>query len=103
MPRFRALKGAKLNMQTVKSFGVASVAKTFTIIWAIFGVLTIPITWITNRTTSGSPALDLSWFSPFHLLLIIGIAALLGLFYGAVGAVVYNLVARWTGGIKVEL
>ena len=93
-------------MQTVKSFGVMSVAKTFTIISAIFGVLAIPVGLITERTTSGSVAPEVSWqayLTPMHLVIIIGTAAVLGFLYGAIGALVYNLVARWTGGIQVEL
>jgi len=91
-------------MQTVKSFGVVSVAKTFAIIGAIFGVLAIPTAWITERTSSA--ASDWSWqvyLNPLHLLIIIGTAAVLGFFYGAIGAAVYNLVARWSGGIQIEL
>lgn len=91
-------------MQTVKSFGVLSVAKTFAIIGALFGVLAIPISWITMHA-AGAPD-DTSWhvvLTPIHLLMIIGTDAVVGLFYGAVGAAVYNLVARWTGGIQLEL
>jgi membrane protease YdiL (CAAX protease family) len=83
-------------MQTVKSFGVLSVVKTFGIIGAVFGLLAIPIGAIAAKG-------DTSFFQPLHLPVLIGSGALLGFIYGAVGAVVYNLVARWTGGIEVEL
>lgn len=90
-------------MPAIKSLGVASVAKTFAIIGAIFGVLAIPISLITART---SGAADISWrvyLNPLHLLLIIGSPTLLGLFYGTIGALAYNFVARRTGGIEIEL
>jgi len=48
-------------MQTVKSLGVVSVAKTFAIIGAIFGVLAIPAGWITERISRASAASDISW------------------------------------------
>jgi hypothetical protein len=91
-------------MQKIKSFGVISVAKTSTIIGVLFGVLTIPISLVTART-SGTGVSGLPWevLSPFHLFLIVGTAAVLGFVYGVVGTLAYNLVARWTGGIEVEL
>ena len=91
-------------MQRIKSFGVISVGKTSTIIGALFGVLAVPISVVTERS-SGTGVSGIPWevLSPFHLFLIIGIAAMLGLVYGVVGALAYNFVARWTGGIEVEV
>ena len=89
-------------MPAIKSLGVASVAKTCGIIGAIFGVLTIPISLMTAGPSSGS---DIAWrvyLSPLHLLIVVGTATVLGVFHGTIGALAYNFVARWTGGIEIE-
>ena len=90
-------------MPAIKSLGVASVAKTCGIIGAIFGVLAIPTSFTTARPSSGS---DIGWhvyLSPLHLLIVVGTPTVLGVFYGTIGALAYNFVARWTGGIGIEL
>jgi len=90
-------------MQTVKSVGVISIAKMSGIIGAMFGVLVIPITWVTDRMFIGSTGSALSYWSPLHSALIVGESAVLWFVYGVIGAIVYNVVAKWTGGIEVEL
>ncbi len=80
--------------------------KNFGIIGAVVGLLTIPIGWIAERTSQASPTENISWasyLSPLHLLIIIASGAAMGFIYGLIGAGVYNLVARWTGGIQVEI
>jgi hypothetical protein len=95
--------GRKIDVQTVKSVGIISVAKMSGIIGTIFGVLLVPITWIMDRMVIGSSGPALSYWSPLHSLLIVVEAAVLWFVYGIVGAIVYNVVAKWMGGIEVEL
>jgi len=95
-------------MQTVKSFGVLSVAKFFGIFYAEIGVLAIPLSWAVwwagHLTDSGLPPSDASAvFSAMHFLLLIAVGGVTGFITGAVGAVVYNLVSVSTGGIQIEL
>lgn len=89
-------------MQTIQRIGVASAAKMLCCILFWFGliyavILTVFAVLGIGRTQGGSPVSFLI-IASFPV-----IYALIGLVAGAVIAFFYNLMARWIGGIKVEL
>ena len=86
-----------VRMATVRRIGVMSVGKvtlvTYGLIAGVFGVL---IAIVTAFTTGPLAA----------LVMLIGVAIiypLIGFLTGIFGAWLYNLVAGWVGGIKIEL
>ena len=101
-------------MTKLKKINLLSFAKLLTVMGALivlilgilytFGGLLIDImvtmAWITPHETPG-----LSYGSLLAFGAIIGmplIFALFGLVLGFIGAILYNLFAKWFGGIKVE-
>ncbi len=88
-------------MHKVRSFGVLSVARTFGGLGAGLTLfVTIPIAAVLQTSREGFTAV----FTPLHLLILIGSGVLWGVVYGVVGALLYNVVARWTGGsIEVKI
>ena len=101
-------------MMTVKRFGVFSVGKISGILYAVmglfFGVLWASIAFFDPFAYGplGLPIIDLLVFSEvlFWLVGIISIAVIygiIGFLSGLIGAALYNVFARWIGGIKVEL
>lgn len=95
-------------MHIVKSVGVLSVAKITGFVYACLGLLVVPFVVI-----GGLAGMFASHDrGAFQLSGVIGIlfAILAPILYGAVGfvvgaigALVYNLVAKWVGGFEVEL
>ena len=84
--------------QRIARFGTFQTAKVMAVLYALMGAVFIPI------------FLLASMFSPEIAALGIGFAILAPIFYGvcgfifvAIGCAIYNLVAKFTGGIEVEL
>jgi hypothetical protein len=93
-------------MQVLKSVGVMSVAKVMGLIYACMGAIFIPFFLLFGLV--GSLAGPDKF--PFAGLFGFGFAILLPLLYGivgfiagAVGALLYNLLAGWVGGFELEL
>ncbi|HLH09934.1 MAG TPA: hypothetical protein VKW78_22030 [Terriglobales bacterium] len=101
-------------MHRIKSVGVMSVAKIFGLIYGAIGLVVFPIFLVIGLASSlamkqvpGSGANAAAGFG-IAFGIIMAIAApigygLMGFIFGAIGALVYNLVARWVGGIEMEL
>ncbi len=93
-------------MHIVKSFGVMSVAKIMGLMYACMGLLFAPFFLLIGLL--GSMAGQEK--SPFAGIFGVVIAILLPFFYGAlgfiggaIGALLYNLFAKWVGGFEVEV
>ncbi|MGA9979354.1 MAG: hypothetical protein WBQ08_12085 [Candidatus Sulfotelmatobacter sp.] len=93
-------------MHIVKSFGVMSVAKIMGVTYACMGLLFAPLFLLFGLL--GSMVRQEN--SPFAGIVGVVIAVLLPFFYGAVGfiggaigALLYNLFAKWVGGFEVEV
>jgi hypothetical protein len=93
-------------MKTIKSVGVLSVAKIMGAIQAIFGLLFAPIFLLMG--VIGSMAGQR--VNPFGAIGGVAMAVILPFFYGifgficgAIGALLYNLLAKWMGGIQFEI
>src|SRR5262249_17498817 len=93
-------------MHIIKSVGILSVAKMMGLIQGCLGVVLIPFFLLVGLAGSlagrqespfaGMVGIVLAFFMPI-------IYGLLGFIMGAIGAVLYNLFAKWIGGIEVQM
>ncbi|MFH1332157.1 MAG: hypothetical protein ABIH63_02630 [archaeon] len=93
-------------MAVVKKLGVWSVAKIQGIIMAVAGLLLgifftflNTVTTVTEPTEAGLPL----WTGPLSIIILPIMYGVIGLIGGAVGAWVYNVAAKFVGGIEIEL
>src|ERR1700732_1901109 len=92
-------------MQIVKSVGVLSAAKISGATYAVLGLLFAPMFLLMGTIASMSGQ---RW-SPFGALGGVAMAVLfpiayglMGFVFGAMGGFIYNLMAKWLGGIQLE-
>jgi hypothetical protein len=93
-------------MQRIRSVGVLSCAKMLGILYGCMALLFVPIALIgglaslatqqTNSAIGGAAMLAFGIIAPF-------LYAGIGFVFGAIGAWIYNLIAKWLGGIEIEL
>jgi hypothetical protein len=93
-------------MHIIKSVGVLSVAKILGLIYGCMGLIFAPFFLLIGLV--GSMAGQKS--SPFAGIFGVGFAVLMPVLYGAmgfvsgaIGALLYNLFARWAGGFELEM
>jgi len=93
-------------MHVVKSVGVLSVAKIMGLIYACLGLIFIPFFLLIGLagTLAGKQE------APFAGMIGLVLAFLMPIFYGvlgflmgAIGAALYNLFAKWIGGIEFQV
>jgi hypothetical protein len=95
-------------MHTIKSVGVLSVAKIMGAMYAVLGLFFLPFVLLMGLVASMAPNQhNQNPFGPV-IGLIFGIFApifygVFGFIFGALGAFLYNLMARWLGGIEVKV
>jgi len=94
-------------MHVVKSVGVMSVAKIMGLVYGCLGLIFIPFFLI-----AGLAGTFANHDKSFPLAGVVGlvIAILMPLIYGgmgfvfgAIGALIYNAVAKWVGGLELEI
>ncbi|PYX59862.1 MAG: hypothetical protein DMG73_07645 [Acidobacteria bacterium] len=93
-------------MQAIKSVNVMSCAKMLGAIYGAMGLLAFPISLIAGfasmasgqraDTVGGVAMVAFGFFAPF-------LYGGLGFVVGALGAWIYNIMAKWLGGIQIEL
>jgi hypothetical protein len=93
-------------MQRIKSVGVLSCAKILGVLYGCMGLLFIPIALIgglasmagqqTNAVIGGAAMLAFGIVAPF-------LYGGMGFVFGAIGAWIYNLIAKRLGGIEIQL
>jgi hypothetical protein len=93
-------------MHKIKSVGVLSVAKMMGAIYAVLGLILLPIFLLVGLAGSMAGGSN----SPFGAIgvVMLGILApilygVLGFIGGAIMAFLYNLMANWIGGIEVQV
>lgn len=93
-------------MHTIKSVGVLSVAKVMGAIYALLGLIFMPIFLLAGLAGSMAGGSN----NPFGAIggLALGIMApiaygLIGVVGGAIMAFLYNVMAKWLGGIEVQM
>ena len=94
------------NMPRIKSVGVLSSAKISGIIYTCLGLMFIPLALVggvaglasgqKNGVLGGIGFLAIAVLAPIFY-------GVLGFVGGAIGAFIYNLAAKWVGGIEIEL
>jgi hypothetical protein len=93
-------------MHIVKSVGVLSVAKIMGLVYACMGLIFAPFFLLIGLMGSALGQHN----SPVAGIFGVGFAVLMPVFYGVLGfiagllgALLYNLFARWVGGFELEL
>jgi hypothetical protein len=101
-------------MHRIRSVGVMSLAKISGLIHAALGLLFIPFFLLMGLSLSlaGTKAQSSGQNLPafFGPAFAIGMSIFMPIFYGimgfvmgAIGALLYNLISRWVGGIEMEI
>jgi hypothetical protein len=93
-------------MHVIKSVGVLSVAKIMGMIYGCMGLIFAPMFLLIGLMGSVLGQRN----SPLAGIFGVGFAVLMPVFYGVlgfiaglIGALLYNLFARWVGGFELEL
>lgn len=93
-------------MQIIKSVGVLSVAKIWGAIYLVLGLLLAPILLLASMFGAmfGQHANPLGAIGGVAMAIIVPIFyGGIGFIFGAIGAALYNLMAKLLGGIEVEV
>ena len=93
-------------MHRIRSLGVLSTAKMMGAIYAVVGLILMPFFLIAGMLTSMAGGHD----NPFGAIGALAFGVMAPIFYGAIGfisgaimAFLYNVMAKWLGGIEIEL
>jgi hypothetical protein len=93
-------------MHIVKSVGVMSAAKIMGLIYGCMGLIFVPFFLMIGMIGSLAKQSQV----PFAGIFGVGLAVFMPIFYGvlgfiggAIGALLYNLIAKWVGGFELEL
>ena len=90
----------------IKRIAPLQLGKMLAVLYGIMGLLAVPIFLIASFAASQVPAeqrVGLMAFGAGFALVMPVMYAAMGFVFGALGAVIYNLVAKWIGGIEVEV
>ena len=93
-------------MQIIKSVGVLSFAKIMGMIYGCMGLLFAPfflLMGLIGSMAGQQKAPFAGIFGVFVAFLMPVIYAVMGFIMGAIGALLYNVFARWVGGFELEL
>jgi hypothetical protein len=93
-------------MHIVKSVGVMSVAKIMGLIYGCLGLIFAPIFLIIGLMGSALGQEKTPFAGIFGVVFAIFMPLLygaMGFISGAIGALLYNLFAKWAGGFELEL
>lgn len=89
-------------MRRVKRFGVYQTAKVAAVLYFLVSLIFIIPVWLFSSML-GSMIPQESGFSGGFLLIVPFLYAIVGFITVAIACAVYNLIAKWTGGIEVEV
>jgi hypothetical protein len=97
---------ALITKRRLKSIAPLQLGKILSILYGALGLLIVPVFLVMALVTPQMPESQRAGFAAFG----IGFALLAPVLYGAMGfitgvlgAAIYNLVAKWVGGIEVEV
>jgi hypothetical protein len=82
----------------IKRFGVASTALTVAIIYFVLGLVIAPLIYMASAAATGDQKLP-------GLVFVLGpfLYAVFGYVLAAIGCLLYNVIAGWTGGVALTL
>jgi|SRR3989344_7960228 len=99
----------KSEMAVLRRIGVFSLAKLQAVLMAIFGLIAgifyaiIGSIFLASSNSLGSNSLGFGAGLGLLAIIVLPVVyAVIGFIAGAIGAFLYNLVARWTGGIEMD-
>jgi len=84
--------------QQIRRFGVGQTAKVVAVLYAIMGLIIVPIFPIASMLSPNK-----SQFGTGFALALLIIYGVVGFIFTAIGCALYNFVAGLVGGIEVEL
>lgn len=84
--------------QRIRRFGVGQTAKMLGVLYALMGVVLIPIFLVATMYSPNAAGYGMG--VAIALPVIYGV---IGFVFTAIGCAIYNLVAGWIGGIEVEI
>ena len=90
----------------IKRFAPLQLGKMLAILYGIMGLIFIPFFLIMSAVASQLPAqqrVGIMALGVGFALFVPLIYAAMGFVFGALGALIYNVVAKWIGGIEVEV
>ena len=87
-------------MKELKRIGPLSLGKIFGMVGAIFGVI-VGLVLALFSGALGEPFLGDNWF--VQVILVTIFYAIVSFVGGVIYAALYNLVAGWVGGVRIEL
>ena len=93
-------------MHTIKSVGVLSVAKILGVLYFALGLIFMPIFLLAGLAGMMAGGREAAFSGITGIVLAIMMPVLyggLGFVMGAIMAFLYNLVAKWLGGIEVQV
>jgi hypothetical protein len=98
-------------MHIVKSVGVMSIAKIMGLLYGCMGLLASPlflliglVSSMANRGGSGAAGIFGAGLLGIVLAVLMPlIYGVMGFVIGAIGGLLYNVLARWLGGVELEL
>jgi hypothetical protein len=95
-----------LRKRRIKRFNPLQLGKMFAALYGILGLLFAPFFLIMATLTSRLPRsqhVGIMAFGTGFALCAPFLYAAMGFVFGALGALIYNLMAKWLGGIEVEV
>jgi hypothetical protein len=92
----------------IKRIGPLQLGKMLALLYGIMGLIFAPIVLGMSALAAALPNQShrpavFAWGTGFFVLLMPILYAAMGFVFGLIGAVIYNLVARFVGGIEVEV
>lgn len=89
-------------MKRIKSFGVFQTAKFFAILYFLFSaVILLPLVFLFSLSGASN---ELFPFAEGMTLIMLPVFyGIMGFIFTAIGCLLYNVVAKWTGGIEIEI
>src|SRR5205814_10616937 len=94
------------TMRRIKRIAPLQLGKMLAVLYGILGLIFIPFFLIMSMVASQLPSeqrVGIMAFGAGFALLFPLIYAAIGFIGGIIGALIYNLVAKWIGGIEVEV
>ncbi len=95
-----------LTKRRIKRITPLQLGKMLAILYGIMGLLFMPFFLLMAAFASHAPTQQRVGFMALGMgfaLFFPLIYAAMGFIFGALGALIYNLVAKWVGGIEVEV
>jgi len=83
--------------QRIRRFGVGQTAKVLGVLYALMGVVLVPIFLIAAMFAPN--AAGFGFGIAIAMPIVYGVA---GFVFTAIGCLIYNLVAGWVGGIEID-